>query len=77
MKEHHDVHVFQNALHGGWKCTQGKRVLVNHRPWEAAMAYGVTRAKRDQVDLVMHGGNERVRLKDCCGNESTTSDTEH
>ena len=76
MRRHHDVHVFLNVLYGGWKVTQGKRVLASSRSWDNAMALGIRRANRDQVDLVMHGRNERIRLKDTYGNESTTRDTE-
>jgi hypothetical protein len=77
MRSHHDVHVFPNVLHGGWKVTQGKRVLTSSRSWDNAMALGIRRAKRDQVDLVAHGRNGRIRSKDSYGNESPTRDTEH
>ena len=76
MREHHGVHVFPN-LHGGSKVTQGKRILASNRPWESAMGVGIRRARRDQVDLVMHGRNGRIRSKDGYGNESPTRDTEH
>jgi hypothetical protein len=92
MTRHHDVHVFPNVLHGGWKVTQGKRVLANHCSWERAMAVGIRRVRRDQVDLVAHGPFDSGRwirrprsweaqredpIEGQLRNESTTRDTEH
>ena len=77
MTRHHDVHVFRNVLYGGWKVTQGLRILARSRAWTVAMQVGIRRARRDQVDLVAHGRNGRIRSKDSYGNESPTRDTEH
>ena len=77
MKEHHDVHVFLNILYGGWKVTQGKRVLASSRSWDNGLALGIRFARRARVDLVVHGRDGRIRSKDSYGNESPTRDTEH
>ncbi len=57
MNRHHDVHVFSNLLHGGWKTTRGKQILANHRPYKIALAIGIRFARKYRVDLVVHGRN--------------------
>ena len=77
MDRPHDVHVFPNVLHGGWKTTQGKRVLANHATFKRAIVIAIRRARRDRVDVVTHRRSGRIRSKDSYGNESPARDTEH
>ncbi len=76
MNRHHDVHVFPNLLHGGWKTTRGKQILANHRPYKNALAVAIRFARKYRVDLVVHGRSGRIRSKDSYGNESAITDTE-
>ena len=77
MTEHHDVHVFADPDRCPWKVAQGGRTLSNHRTQHAAVNAGKRRARRDQVDLVTHGRNGRIRSKDSYGIEGPARDTEH
>ena len=77
MTRHHDVHVSADPDRRSWKVAQGGRTLSNHRTQTTAVNAGKRRARRDQVDLVTHGRDGRIRSKDSYGNETTTRDTEH
>ena len=77
MDRVHEVHVFPNVLHGGWKVTQGQKILANHTTFKRARAVAIVRARRVNIDVVIHGRSGRIRSKDSYGNESAVRDTEH
>ena len=76
MTKQHDVHVTVDRVRR-WKVTQGGRTLSNHLTQQTALSAAKRVARRDQVELVTHGLNGRIRSKDSVGNESAVRDTEH
>ena len=77
MRRRRDVHVVANAARSRWKVTQGRRTLSDHRTQEIAVTAARRVAKRNCVELVIHGRNGRIRSKDSFGNETAAHDSEH
>lgn len=63
-----DVHVSKNG-DSGWKVTQNGETLSTHRTQANAGDRGEREARRDGVDLVIHGRDGRIRSKDSYGND--------
>ncbi|MEQ1759224.1 MAG: DUF2188 domain-containing protein [Vicinamibacterales bacterium] len=76
MTEHHDVHVCPGVDGYGWIIVQAGRVLSAHRSQAAAAKAGRAVARRDHVELVIHGRSGQIRTKDSYGRESARPDTE-
>ena len=64
-----DVHVSRNSGKTTWKTTQNGETLSNHRTQANGAAAGQMEAKRDRVDLVVHGRDGKIRSKDSYGND--------
>jgi hypothetical protein len=77
MAKKSDVHVVKQKDGSGWDVKQRSEVQSSHRTQGAAIDKGTSRAKRDAVDLVVHGRDGKIRSKDSYGNESKVKDTEH
>jgi hypothetical protein len=72
-----DVHV---SRHGdsSWKVTQAGERISTHRTQANASERGRAEARRDGVDLVVHGRDGRIRSKDSYGNDpNPPRDREH
>lgn len=72
-----DVHVVPRQSAAGWDVKQGGDTKSSHRTQQAAVDKATPIAKRDRVDLVIHGRNGQIRSKDSYDNESPRRDTEH
>ncbi len=77
MARERDVHVVARRNQDGWRVTQGRCTLSNHRTQARAVSAGKRIASRNNVELVTHARNGRIRSKDSFGNESAVRDTEH
>ena len=79
MSKKHDVHVSpKGGDRKGWNVSQSGTVQSTHRTQQAAIDAGRREAKRDQVDLVTHGRDGKIRSKDSYGNDpNPPRDTEH
>ena len=78
MGRRHDVHVSRNPGRSTWKVTQNRETISNHRTQENAAGAGRREARRDGVDLVVHGRDGRIRSKDSYGNDpNPAKDREH
>jgi len=77
MAKKSDVHVVKQKDGSGWDVTQGGDPQSSHRTQGAAIDKGRRVARRDAVDLVVHGRDGKIRSKDSYGNETTRKDTEH
>jgi hypothetical protein len=76
-KKSGDVHV-SSKEGGGWKVTQDRAVISNHRTQANAIDRAKTEARKDGVDAVTHGRDGRIRSKDSFGNDPVwVRDTEH
>ena len=64
-----NVHVSRNPGRSTWNTTQGGETLSSHRTQSAAVGAGTREAKRDNVDLVTHGRDGRIRSKDSFGHD--------
>jgi hypothetical protein len=72
-----EVHIVKQPGKSTWNVKQGGDVQSSHRTQGAAIAKGISQAKRDKVDVVVHGRDGKIRSKDSYGNESPKKDTEH
>jgi len=77
MADKDDIHIVRQQGGSRWNVKQGGEVQSSHRTQQAAIAKGTTIAKQDQVDVVVHGRDGKIRSKDSYGNESRVKDTEH
>ena len=77
MAKKGDVHIVKQPGKAGWDVKQASEVQSSHRTQGAAIDRGISQAKRDNVDVVVHGRDGKIRSKDSYGNESATRDTEH
>jgi hypothetical protein len=77
MSRHHAVHVTRNIRQPGWIVLRQGRSLGTYSTQQAACVVGMRIARRNRVDLVIHGRNGRIRSKDSYGNEGPARDTEH
>lgn len=70
MARKKDVHVVQHP-DGGWATRRSgnSRVSDRHPTQQAAIDTGRGRARRDQVELVIHDRQGRIRDKDSYGND--------
>jgi hypothetical protein len=76
-KKNGDVHVSKTSG-SSWKVTQNGERVSMHRTQGNAIDHGKTEAKRDRVDLVVHGRDGKIRSKDSYGNDPLPPrDTEH
>ena len=69
MPRRQDVHVSRNPGRSTWKTSRGGETISNHRTQANAAAAGRREAKREGVDLVIHGRDGRIRSKDSYGND--------
>ena len=76
MNGHQDVHVCPGVDGSRWMVAQAGRVLSAHRSQAAAAKAGRAVAKRDHVELVIHGRSGKIRAKDSHGRESARVDGE-
>jgi len=72
-----NVHVVPKGSGAGWTVKQSGDTKSSHRTQQAAVDKATPVAKRDKVDLVIHGKDGRIRSKDSYGNETGRHDTEH
>lgn len=72
-----DVHIVKQPGKSAWDVKQAGEVQSSHRTQGAAIDRGISRAKSDKVDVVVHGRDGKIRSKDSYGNESPKKDTEH
>jgi hypothetical protein len=72
-----DLHLLPDPIKGGWKLTRSGRRVAHHAVQYYVESYGRRLAKRNKVDLVIHGRDGRILSKDSYGNESAVKDTEH
>lgn len=65
-----DIHVVPHP-DGGWATRRAgaDRVSARHTTQREAIDAGRNSAKRDHVELVIHGTNGRIRDKDSYGND--------
>lgn len=77
MTKKTDIHIVRKPDTTRWQVKQSGDVQSSHRTQQAAIERGMTRARRDKVDVVVHGRDGRIRSKDSYGNESRVRDTEH
>lgn len=65
-----DIHVVPHS-DGGWATRREgtDRVSDRHPTQREAINVGRERAKKDQVELVIHGTDGRIRDKDSYGND--------
>jgi hypothetical protein len=72
-----DVHVSKLG-NSSWKVTQSGQRISTHQTQANAIDRGKVEAKRDRVDLVVHGRDGKIRSKDSFGNDpNPPRDTEH
>lgn len=76
MAKKGDVHIVPKTG-PGWGVKQGGETKSSHQTQQTAIDKGITTAKRDQVDVVVHGRDGKIRSKDSYGNETKKHDTEH
>jgi hypothetical protein len=76
MKRFHDVHVYPASEGRGWRVDQGRRTLSTHRLQSTAVKAGKRRARRVHVELLTHGRDGQVRVKDSYGRDSLKPDGE-
>jgi hypothetical protein len=69
MGRSNDVHVSRNSGRSTWKVTQCGQRLSNHHTQANAIEAGRREARRDDVDLVTHGRDGKIRSKDSYGND--------
>jgi hypothetical protein len=77
MAKKADVHIVRKPETTRWQVKQSGEIQSSHRTQQAAIERGTNRARRDKVDVVVHGRDGRIRSKDSYGNESRVRDTEH
>lgn len=77
MAKKADIHIVRKPGTTRWQVKQSGDVQSSHRTQQAAIERGTTRARRDNVDVVVHGRDGKIRSKDSYGNESRVRDTEH
>ena len=77
MAKKPDVHVVKTKDGAGWDVKQGGEQLSHHRTQDNAADRAVQIAKRDKVDVAIHGKDGKIRSKDSYGNESSKRDREH
>jgi hypothetical protein len=77
MAKKGDVHIVRKPDTTRWQVKQSGDVQSSHRTQQAAIERGTTTARRDKVDVVVHGRDGKIRSKDSYGNESPVHDTEH
>jgi hypothetical protein len=69
MAKKHDVHISKVSGGNRWKVSQDSQVISTHNKQSAAIDTGKSEAKRDRVDLVIHGRDGKIRSKDSYGND--------
>ena len=74
MTTPHDVHVCPSADRRHWHVMQGGDVRSAHRTQRAAVKAARLLARRDHVELVVHGRDGQIRAKDSFGRESSVYD---
>ena len=67
MARRSNVHVSKDE--GRWKVTQRGSKLSSHKKQTNAIQAGRREARRDAVDLVIHGRDGRIRSKDSYGRD--------
>ena len=67
MPKRRDVHVSKDG--GRWKVSQGGSKLSSHNTQSNAIVAARREARRDAVDLVVHGRDGRIRSKDSYGGD--------
>lgn len=78
MARRHDVHVTRTPGGSRWKVSQGGSTMSTHNTQDNAITKGRSEAKRDSVDLVVHGRDGRIRSKDSYGHDpNPPRDREH
>ncbi len=77
MTKKSDVHIVRQAGGSRWNVKQGGETQSSHRTQGTAIDKGTSIARRDRVDVVVHGRDGKIRSKDSYGNESRVKDTEH
>lgn len=73
----HDVHVTKTSGASRWKVSQGGSTVSTHDTQQNAVSRARAEAKRDAVDLVIHGRDGRIRSKDSYGKDSNPPRDEH
>lgn len=76
MAKKSDIHV---SKHGSnWKLTQNSERLSTHQTQANANVRAIQHAKRDGVDVVIHGRDGKIRSKDSYGDDpNPPKDTEN
>jgi hypothetical protein len=69
MSRSKNIHVSRVPGGARWKVSQGGDVLSTHNTQGNAIDRGRSEAKRDQVDLVTHGRDGKIRSKDSYGRD--------
>lgn len=77
MAKKGDVRIVRQADGPRWNVKQSADVQSSHRTQAAAIDKGTSIAKRDRVDVVVHGRDGKIRSKGSYGNETSRRDTEH
>lgn len=78
MSRSKDVHVSRVPGGSRWKVSQAGEILSTHNTQGNAINRGRAEARRDQVDLVTHGRDGRIRSKDSYGHDPVPPrDREH
>ena len=78
MAKKPDVHVVKQPGGTQWNVKQGGDTLSTHRTQQNAIERGEREAKKDQVDLVTHGRDGKIRSKDSFGPDpNPPKDKEH
>ena len=77
MAKKSDVHVVKTEGGTGWDVKQGGRKKSHHSTQKKAIGRAIRIAKRDRVDVAIHGRDVKIRSKDSYGNESKVRDREH
>ena len=72
-----DVHIVPSSGRRRWRVTHAGLTISSHHTQDRAHRTGVRLARINQVDLVIHGTNGRIRSKDSYGNETAAPDREH
>lgn len=70
-----DVHVHPDRARRRWTVEQGGRTLSRHLLQTTAVRAARGIARREHVELVIHGRDGRVRQKDSEGRESPAPDS--
>lgn len=71
-----DKHIVKNG--DKWQVKDSGSVISSHQTQNAAIAAGKREAKKDKVDLVVHGRDGKIRSKDSYGNDpNPPKDKEH